>query len=153
MLFHTIIIIKMAEEIDFKIDHFRKFDGPVTLTLSSDNLESHIFENDLTPAIASIGLWLHWVWLWTDGRTDVRTDGQTDGRMDGHLFTNSMSHGCVWEVLSSWAPWSTTWTLCLVINLKGCTDTYNFWLLHARQISNHWPWNADVFTYQVNSPC
>ena len=33
----------MAEQIDFNFGHFRKLDGPVTLTLTSDDLESHIF--------------------------------------------------------------------------------------------------------------
>ena len=32
----------MVEEIDFDFGHFRKFEGPVTLTLTSDDLESHI---------------------------------------------------------------------------------------------------------------
>ena len=47
----------MAEEIHFEIGHFR-FDG--TLTLTSDDLESHIVENDLS------------VTLIADGRTYVR---------------------------------------------------------------------------------
>ena len=37
----------MAEEIDFKIGHFRNVDGPVALTLTSNDFESHIVENDL----------------------------------------------------------------------------------------------------------
>ena len=32
----------MSEEIDFEIGHFRDFDMPVTLTLTSDDIESHM---------------------------------------------------------------------------------------------------------------
>ena len=32
----------MAEEIDFEFGQFPKFDGPVTLSLTSDDLESYI---------------------------------------------------------------------------------------------------------------
>ena len=35
----------MAEEIDFEIRHFLKFKSHVTLTLTSDDLESHIVVN------------------------------------------------------------------------------------------------------------
>ena len=31
----------MAEDIDFKISHFHNFEGPLTLTVTSDDLESH----------------------------------------------------------------------------------------------------------------
>ena len=72
----------MAVEIDFEIGHFCNFDGPVTLNLTSDNLESHIFENDLSTSTNSI------YWLVATLSSIV------DGRMDGHLFTNSMSHLC-----------------------------------------------------------
>ena len=72
----------MAKEIDFELGHFRKFDGPVTLTSTSDEHESHIVENDLstsTDTIYSLVATLSMI---------------VDGRMDGHLFTNSMSHLC-----------------------------------------------------------
>ena len=66
----------MAEEIDFEISHFRKFDGPVTLTL--DDLEIHIVENDLSTS-TNVPYWL------------VATLRLI---VDGHVFTNCMSHLC-----------------------------------------------------------
>ena len=72
----------MAEEIHFKIGNFRKFDGPVTLTLTSDGLENFIVENGLSTS-TNTKYWL------------VATSSLiVDGRMDGHFFTNSMSHIC-----------------------------------------------------------
>ena len=76
----------MAQEIHFKIGHFRNFEGPVTLTLPSDDLESHIVAHILSTS-TNITYWLV-ATLRTDGRLIV------DGRMDGHVFTNSMSHLC-----------------------------------------------------------
>ena len=32
----------MAEEINFEIGHFRNFDGPLTLTLTSDDFQNHM---------------------------------------------------------------------------------------------------------------
>ena len=79
----------MAEEIHFKIGHFRNFEGPVTLTLTSDDIESHIVAHVLSTStkitcslVATLRLIVE----------DGRTNGQTDGRMDGHVFTNSISH-------------------------------------------------------------
>jgi len=64
----------MAEEIDFENRHFLNFKSHLILTLTWDDLESHIFVN---VSSTLFGLWLHWVWLWTYLRTDVglRTDG------------------------------------------------------------------------------
>ena len=72
----------MAEEIDIDFGHFRKFDGPVTLTLASYDLDSHIV------AIVSSTSTNITYWLVATLRLIV------DGRMDGHVFTNSMSHLC-----------------------------------------------------------
>ena len=44
----------MAEEIHLKIGNFRKFDGPVTLTLTSDDLENYIVENGLSTSTNTI---------------------------------------------------------------------------------------------------
>ena len=72
----------MAEDINFKIGHFRNFEGPVTLTLTSDDLESHVVAHVLSTS-TNIAYWL------------VATLRLTvDGQMDGHVFTNSMSHLC-----------------------------------------------------------
>ena len=43
--------MKMAEEINFQIGHFRIFRGLVTLTSTSDDLENHIVENDKSTCI------------------------------------------------------------------------------------------------------
>ena len=78
----------MAEEIHFrgffrKVGHFRNFDGPVTLTLTSDEHESHIVENGLSTSANAI---LACGYIEFDcGRTYVRkTDGRTDGRTFFH---------------------------------------------------------------------
>ena len=69
----------MAEEIHFKIGHFRNFEGPVTLTLTSDDLESHIVAHVLSTS-TNITYWLVvTLHLTVDGRT---------------VFTNGMSHLC-----------------------------------------------------------
>jgi len=66
----------------------------VTLTLTSDDLESHIFVN----VSSTLGLWLHWVWLWT--YRHVRTDGWTD------IFT-----GFIRSSLRRW-PKNVSTTVC-----------------------------------------
>ena len=63
----------MAEEIDFDFGHFCKFDGPVTLTLTltSDDLESHIVAHVLSAA-TNITYWLSdALRLIVDGWTDM----------------------------------------------------------------------------------
>ena len=60
----------MAEEIHFEIGHFRKFDGLMTLTLISDDLESHIVENDLSSSTNTIYWLVATLGLIVDGRTD-----------------------------------------------------------------------------------
>ena len=57
----------MAEEIDFEIGRFRKFDGPMTLT--SDDLETHIVENDLSTPTNTIYWLVATLSLNVDGRT------------------------------------------------------------------------------------
>ena len=76
-----------AEKIHFEIGHFRNFDGPVNLTLTSDDLESHIVENDFSTSTNTI----YWLVATLSSIVDVRTDGRTDGRT---FFTNSTSHLC-----------------------------------------------------------
>ena len=64
------------------------FKSHVNLTLTSDDLESHIVVNvSSTLTNLLFGLWLHWVWLWTYVRMYVRTDGRTDVRTDGRTFS------------------------------------------------------------------
>ena len=67
----------MAEEIHFKFGHFRNFEGPVTLTLTSDELESHIVAHLYQYHIMACGY--------------IAFDC---GRTDGNVFTNGMSHLC-----------------------------------------------------------
>ena len=85
----------MAEETDFQIGHFRIFRGSVTLTLTSNNLESHMVVNDKTTSTNIINRFVaalrFIVNVWTDGRTDVGTDGRTDERMDRHGQTKLAS--------------------------------------------------------------
>ena len=65
----------MAEEIHFKIGHFRKFEEPLTLT--SDDLDSHIVAHVLSTS-TNITYWLvATLRLIVDGRTDGRTGGRT----------------------------------------------------------------------------
>ena len=64
----------MAEEIHFEIGHFRNFDGPVTLTLTSDDLESHINVNDLSISTNTIYGICGYIELIVDGPTYVRID-------------------------------------------------------------------------------
>ena len=66
----------MAEEIHFKIGHFRNFEGPVTLTLTSDDLESHIFAQCLVDLYQYHILVCGYI-AFDCGRTDGRTDGRT----------------------------------------------------------------------------
>jgi len=47
---------KMAEEIDFENRHFWNFKSHVTLTLTSDNLESHIAVN-VSSTLANTTIW------------------------------------------------------------------------------------------------
>ena len=72
----------MAEEIDFENRHFRNFDKSVTLTLTSDDLETYINRFvSLSPIhtyIVYMGALSFIVDVRTDGRTDVRTDGHRD---------------------------------------------------------------------------
>ena len=68
----------MAEKVHFEIGHFRNFDGPMTLTFISDDLESHIVENDLSTSTNTISRLVATLSLIADGRTYVRTYGRTD---------------------------------------------------------------------------
>ena len=63
----------MSEVIDFEIGHFRNFDGPVTLTLISDDLENHIVKNDFLTSTNNIYWLVAKLSLIVDGRTYVRT--------------------------------------------------------------------------------
>ena len=64
----------MAEEIDCDFGHFRKFDGPVTLTLTSDDLESHIVAHDLLTSTNNTYWVVATLRLIVYGRTDGRTN-------------------------------------------------------------------------------
>ena len=69
----------MAEDIDFEIGHFLNFDGPVTLTLTSDELEIYIVENDLSACSNTIFAcgYIEFYCGRSFVRSYVRTDGQT----------------------------------------------------------------------------
>ena len=72
----------MAGEIDFKIGQFLSLNGPVDLTLTSDDLESHIIMNVLSTSTINIyrlvTTWSLIVDVRTDRRTDIRTDRWTN---------------------------------------------------------------------------
>jgi len=69
----------MAEQIDFENRHFRNFKSLVTLTLTSDDLESHIFVNVSSTLTNSTNWFVAGLSLIVDVRTDVyvRTEGRT----------------------------------------------------------------------------
>ena len=69
----------MAEEIDFENGHFRNFDPSVTLTLTSDDLETYISRFVSLSPIHTYIVYMGPLSLIVDGRTDVRTDGRTSG--------------------------------------------------------------------------
>ena len=70
----------MAEGIDFENRHFWNFKSHVTLTLTSDDLESDIIVND-SSTLTNTTIWsVAASSLIVDVRTYVRTDGRTDGR-------------------------------------------------------------------------
>jgi len=65
----------MAEEIDFENRHFWKFKSHVTLTLTSDDLKSHIFVN-VSSTLTNITIWfVAALSLIVGVRMYVRTDG------------------------------------------------------------------------------
>jgi len=79
----------MAEEIEFENRHFETFKSLVTLTLPSDDLESHIIVN-VSSTLTNTTIWFVAALCFiVDGRTDVRTDGRTflPGLL-GHLSGN-----------------------------------------------------------------
>ena len=80
----------MAEEIHFGIGHFRNFDGPVTFTLTLDDLGNHIVENELSTSTNTIYWLVATLRLNVDGRTYERPSVRPDRRMDGHFLTNSV---------------------------------------------------------------
>jgi len=76
---------KMAEEIDFENHHFLNFKSHVTLTLTSDDLESHIVVN-VSSTLTNSTIWfVAALSLIVDVRTDDHTDGQTDGHFTGFI--------------------------------------------------------------------
>ena len=70
----------MAEEIDFDFGHLRQFDGPVTLTLASDDLVSHIVAHILSTS-TNITYWL------------VATLRLTDKVCEGQILTFDLIYG------------------------------------------------------------
>jgi len=80
----------MAEEIDFENHHFLNFKSHVTLTLTSDDLESAIVVND-SSTLTNTTIWfVAGLSLIVDVRTyictDVRMDVCTDIRSNGWTF-------------------------------------------------------------------
>ena len=68
---------KMADKIDFEQRHFWNFKSHVTLTLTSDDLESDIVVND-SSTLTNTTIWfVAALSVIVDVRTYVRMDGQT----------------------------------------------------------------------------
>jgi len=65
----------MAEKIEFENRHFGNFKSRVTLTLTSDDLETHIAVN-VSLTLTNITIWFVAALSLI---VDVRTDGCTDG--------------------------------------------------------------------------
>ena len=63
----------MAEEIDFENGHFRNFDKSVTLTLTSDDLETYINRFVSLSPIHTYIVYMGPLSLVVDGRTYGRT--------------------------------------------------------------------------------
>ena len=58
--------------IDFEIGHYRKFEGPVTLTMTSDDLESHIVAHVLSSSTNIT----YWLVATSSSIVDVQADGR-----------------------------------------------------------------------------
>jgi len=68
----------MAEEIDFENHHFWNFKSHVTLTLTSDDLESDIIVNDSSM--------LRNTTIWFVAASSLIVDVRMYARMDGHFY-------------------------------------------------------------------
>jgi len=77
----------MAEEIDFENRHFWNFKSHVTLTLTLDDLESHIVVNELS-TLTNTTIWFVAALSLI---VDVRTYVQTYWPMDGHFYRVEMT--------------------------------------------------------------
>jgi len=78
----------MSEEIDFENHHFWNFKSHLTLTLTSDDLESDIFVND-SSTLTNTTIWfVAALSLIVDVRTYVQTDERTEAYVvtDGHFY-------------------------------------------------------------------
>ena len=64
----------MAEEIEFENGHFRNVDPSVTLTLTSDDLETYISQFVSSSPIHTYIVYMGPLSLIVDGRTYGRTD-------------------------------------------------------------------------------
>ena len=67
---------QMAEEIHSEMDHFRNFRGLVTLTLTLDDLESHIVRFVSSTSIHITIDHMAPLSLIVDGRTDISHQGE-----------------------------------------------------------------------------
>ena len=68
----------MAEEIDFENGHFRNFGDPVTLTLTSDDLGTHI---NRFVSLSPIHTYIVYM-----GRLSLNVNGRTEVRMRDHSW-------------------------------------------------------------------
>jgi len=72
----------MAEEIDLENRHFLNFKYHVTLTLTWDDLKSHIVVN-VSSTLTNTTIWFVAALSLI---VDVRTYGRTYGHTDGHFY-------------------------------------------------------------------
>jgi len=82
----------MAEVIEFENHHFLNFKSQVTLTLISDDLESHIVMN-VSLTLTNTTIWFVYALCFI---VDVRTDGRTDFLLAllGHLLGDDLIMIC-----------------------------------------------------------
>ena len=78
----------MAEEIDFQIGHIRIFRGSVTLTLTSDDLESHIVVNGKSTSTNITNRFVAALRFIVNVSTYGRTEGWTD--IFTHIIRSSL---------------------------------------------------------------
>jgi len=108
---------KMADEIDFENRHFWNFKSHVTLTLTSDDLESDIVVNDLSTLTNTTIWFVAALSLIVDVRTYVRT---TDGHSDGRTFLPGLlGHLWVRPVWSRTPLFYVTGTILATLCIKG----------------------------------
>jgi len=127
-----LIVWKMVEEIDFENRHFWNFKSHMTLTLISDDLESHIVVNvSLTLTNTTI-----WFVAALSLIVDVRMDGRTYVRIDGRAFLPGLL-GHLWgDDLTTDRKWCIMYDLSTHFFPKTLGSSWQDFIWHS---SSHGP--------------